>query len=166
MQIAFEPLRPAHLPLLTAWLQQPHVRAHWDDGERDEASVRAHYFEANRLEGNREVPGYVFTLDGQPAGFIQHERVTPEHEFFPWAATQGESWGLDLFIGEAALLGRGVGPQVIRAFITSTRAAHPVRRFLIDPDSRNLRARRAYEKVGFQVAATAGELVIMTLDVL
>ena len=161
MQLRFEPLSPPHLPLLTAWLQEPHVRAFWDDGERDEASVWAHYFEQNR-----DVPGYIFTLAGRPAGFIQHERLTPGHEYAEWSAEQGETWGLDLFIGEEALLGRGIGPQVIRAFVELTRATHPVRRFVIDPDSRNLRARRAYEKAGFHAVDTLSHFTLMTLDVL
>ena len=40
--------RPVDPALLTAWLQAPHVRAFWDDGERDEAAVEAHYFAPER----------------------------------------------------------------------------------------------------------------------
>ena len=33
MQTTFESLNEEHLPTLTRWLLQPHVRAFWDDGE-------------------------------------------------------------------------------------------------------------------------------------
>jgi aminoglycoside 6'-N-acetyltransferase len=154
--VSFGPLTRSHLPLFTGWLQQPHVRAFWDDGERDEASVAAQYF------GDGREPGFIFSLAGRPAGFIQRERVTAEHEWARWA--RGETWGLDLLIGEAELIGRGHGPAVIAAFLARTCAEHGVQRFLIDPDCHNLRAIRAYRKVGFGHLAELGDLRLMALD--
>lgn len=157
MLIHFEPLEVAHLPLLTAWLQQPHVRAFWDDGEREAAAVEAHYFDPER-----DVACFVFWLEDRPAGFIQRERVGFEHEFAAWA--RGETWGIDLLIGEATLLGRGYGPQVIQAFMTLTRQEHRTERFLIDPESNNLRAIRAYQKAGFSVLGKVADLTLMRRD--
>jgi len=155
--IRFEPLARAHLPLLTGWLQQPHVRAFWDDGERDGAAVEAHYFSAAQ-----DVPGFVFFLNDRAAGFIQRERVGAQHEFALWAL--GETYGLDLLIGEPDLTGCGHGPQVIRAFMALTRAEVAVDRFLIDPDTANWRAQRAYVKAGFSVLTTLDRLTLMKLD--
>ncbi|WP_309573068.1 GNAT family N-acetyltransferase, partial [Deinococcus sp.] len=67
MQIHFDPLTRADVPLLTRWLQEPHVCAFWDDGERDEATVRAHYLGDDR----DDVPGFIFRVDGHPTGFLQ-----------------------------------------------------------------------------------------------
>ncbi|MCP2014122.1 aminoglycoside 6'-N-acetyltransferase [Deinococcus sp. HSC-46F16] len=163
--ISFERLTEAHLPLLTRWLQAPHVRVFWDDGERDEGAVRAHYFEPGR-----DVPGFVFRVEGREAGFIQRERITPDNEFWPWAAPEGETWGVDLLIGEPDLTGRGLGPTVIRAFLDALRAERPaLRRVLIDPDPDNVRAVRAYARVGFapltRLATPWGEVLLMGLDV-
>lgn len=33
MTVSFKALTADHRPLLTRWLQEPHVRAFWDDGE-------------------------------------------------------------------------------------------------------------------------------------
>ena len=104
-------------------------------------------------------------------GFIQRERLAAEHEFFAWAARSGETWGLDLFTWEPELLGRGLGPQVIRAFMALICAARPLRRFVVGPDSigqgsRNLRALRAYEQTGFRRVAVYGTLTLMTPDLL
>ncbi|WP_309571274.1 hypothetical protein, partial [Deinococcus sp.] len=64
---------------------EPHVCAFWDDGERDEATVRAHYLGDDR----DDVPGFIFRVDGHPTGFLQTERITDGHEFQPWAAPVG-----------------------------------------------------------------------------
>lgn len=161
--LSFEALTLADVPLLTRWLQAPHVRAFWDDGERDEAAVRATYF------GENEERGFVFRVDGRAAGFIQRERVEPGNEFFPWAHPDGETWGVDLLIGEPDLTGRGLGPQVIRAFLAHLRAERPgARRVLIDPSPANVRAVRAYARAGFlplaRLETTWGEVQLMALD--
>ncbi|GHF46240.1 aminoglycoside 6'-N-acetyltransferase [Deinococcus metalli] len=166
MPITFEPLTAADVPRFTGWLQQPHVRAFWDDGERDEAAVTGQYLGPDR----DDVPGFIFSVDGRPAGFLQTEWIQDGHEFQPWAAPGGETWAIDLLIGEAELIGHGVGPRVITAFIGTLQRERPaLRRMVIDPDERNARAIRAYGKVGFEPAGILegdGERrVIMTLNV-
>ena len=56
--------------------------------------------------------------------------------------------GLDQFIGETGMLGRGHGSAFIRAF-TDQLLTSGTPRVVIDPDPANLRAIRAYEKAGF-----------------
>ena len=56
--------------------------------------------------------------------------------------------GIDQFIGEADMLGRGHGSAFIRAFIDRL-LANGAPRIVIDPDPANARAIRAYEKAGF-----------------
>lgn len=142
MQIHFEALAEGHLPALAGWLQPPHVRAFWHDGERDLAAVRAHYFRPGR-----DVPGFVFWFSGRAAGFVQRERVLPGHDFMPWAALNGETWAVDVLIGEPELVGRGLGPLVIGAFLAQLRLERPaLRRVVIDPAVGN---GRAYAKAGF-----------------
>ena len=143
--VGFLPLAPEHLELLHGWLQQPHVRAFWDDGHRTLEQVQQHYFEPDP-DGS----SFVFTLVHRPLGYLQAYRVDPESEYGPWRSPQGETWGIDLLLGEAADTGQGYGPQVIAAFLAFWKGARPeLRRVLIDPDARNIRAIRAYRKVGF-----------------
>lgn len=146
------------------WLQQPHVRAFWDDGRRDVAAVRAHYFRPGQ-----NVLGSIFSVDGRAAGFIQRQHITPGHGLFAWAAMNGETWGIDMMIGNAGLAGQGLGAQVIRAFVEALRAERPaLRRVLIDPASENTRAIRAYAKAEFLPLAVleseAGPVDLMRLD--
>lgn len=151
--LTFTPFTAADVPLLTRWLQAPHVRAFWDDGERDEAAVAASYGLPDS-----EMTELLMRVGGQPVGFLQTQEVAPGHEFAPWAAPVGESWALDLLIGEEDRTGQGLGPALIRAFADHWRAQRPgLRRLVIDPDERNVRARRAYEKAGFVAAGVLDE---------
>jgi RimJ/RimL family protein N-acetyltransferase len=58
--------------------------------------------------------------------------------------------GLDLFLGEADLLGRGIGTRVIDAFtrdvVFGREATHAC---VVDPDAENLPSLRAFAKAGF-----------------
>jgi aminoglycoside 6'-N-acetyltransferase len=57
--------------------------------------------------------------------------------------------GIDQFIGEADMVGRGHGSAFIRAFIEGL-LENGVPRIVIDPNPTNPRAIRAYEKAGFR----------------
>jgi aminoglycoside 6'-N-acetyltransferase len=159
--IRFDTLTPAHLPLLHGWLQQPHVRAYWDDGERTPEAVAAHYFAPEHLQ---EVSSFVFWLAGRPAGYLQTYPVGPGDEFAAYRHPDGRTWGLDLLIGEAALTGQGYGPAVLGAFMAYWSGHRPVRRYLLDPDSRNARAVRAFERAGFALLGQHAEFFILACD--
>ena len=75
--------------------------------------------------------------------------------------------GIDQFIGEPALIGRGHGSAFIRAFVEQSFAAG-VPRAVTDPNPRNARAIRAYAKAGFypigQRRTLSGEALLMGCD--
>lgn len=163
--ITFEPLKPLHAPLLHGWLQEAHVREFWDDGDRTLEQVRAHYFEPDW-----DAVPFLIVLGGLPIGYIQTYPVDAESEFAVWRGSSGETWGIDLFIGERAWLGRGLAGPIIQAFLGLLRALHPaLRRVLIDPETRNIRARHVYAKAGFvpltTVEVEGKELGLMGLDI-
>ncbi len=167
-EIAFAPLAPEHLELLHGWLQRPHVREFWDDGHRTTEQVRTHYFGAD-LGSDPDEASFVFTLAGLAAGYLQTYRVSAGSEHGQWRSPRGETWGLDLLLGAAADTGRGYGPQVIRDFTVFWRRRRPhLSRLLIDPDVRNVRAVRAYQKAGFsgvgEMPGPAATLKILAAD--
>ncbi len=159
MDVSFRPLERADLALLRDWLNQPHVAAWWGaqsgpDGlggvGADAATleqVEAQY--ARGIEGTDTTHHFVIVVDGAPVGLIQWYRLRDEPDY---SAEIGEAdgAGMDLLLGDPALVGQGVGPIVIDRFVTDVVFASPdLRRCAAGPDVRNRRSIRAFEKAGF-----------------
>ena len=128
----FQPVTSADFPLLLAWLQRPHVKRWWNDDDDTLEKVVRHY--GNQAHSKRFI---VYQLE-KPIGYIQYY------------LEEDETIGIDIFIGEEALTGRGVGPALMQAFIDLLIEWHQPQALIIDPDPANVRAIRCYEKVGFR----------------
>lgn len=163
--IDFRPLVRADLAMLHEWLRRPHV-AEWWGAPSGPEDLEAEFFPA-RPSGGLEA--FVVTLDGRPVGFIQH--YTP-------AACHADGWwldehdpgvrGIDQFIAEPDLLGRGLGTAMIRRFVARLFDDPAVTRVQTDPDPGNPRAIRCYGKSGFRgvgvVTTPDGPALLMYVD--
>src|SRR5207244_12128005 len=108
--VAFRPVREGALPLVRAWLEREHVRRWWRDPIEEAIDKRRRGIEEGRTDQ------YLIVVEGRPAGLIQTYLVADSPD---WEAIVGAEPGLagvDLLIGEEELAGRGVGPQVLKAF--------------------------------------------------
>jgi RimJ/RimL family protein N-acetyltransferase len=136
----------ADMPMLHEWLQRPHVAEWWtrppslddvvDDftpltraGGRDQGYIA--------LEGSREI-GYIQSYVAKDAGDGWWE-----DEQDPGAR------GIDQFLADGDDLGRGLGTAMVRAFVARLFEDPAVTYIQTDPDPRNARAVRCYEKAGF-----------------
>jgi aminoglycoside 6'-N-acetyltransferase len=135
----FRPMSADDLPLLRRWLAMPHVAEWWGDADEQFGLV----------SGDLDEPA----MDQ----FI----VATEHPFAYLQCYDPAAWpegglgmhpkgtrGIDQFIGEAEMVNRGHGSAFIRAFTDGLLGAGTPR-VVTDPDPRNARAIRAYEKAGF-----------------
>lgn len=135
----FTPLTAAGLDLVATWFEAPHVTEWWPgDGVGEIARGLAE-------------PGfdaYLVVFDGRPFAYLQvyDPFAEPDH---PYQDQPPGSRGVDLFIGEASMLGCGHGSALLREMSDRLLEAHHPR-VLIDPDPTNGRAIRAYEKAGFR----------------
>ena len=129
------------MPMVQRWLAQPHVAEWWHDPETLE-------FVGSDLD-HPDLAQFIVSVDGRPFAYLQCYQIGDWHVSF---GPQPEGTrGLDQFIGEADMLGRGHGSAFIRAFIDGL-FARGVPRMVIDPRPDNPRAIRAYEKAGFEKA--------------
>jgi aminoglycoside 6'-N-acetyltransferase len=143
--IAFRPFAATDLDRLSEWLARDHVAAWWG-GPYDIAAVVARY--GPRLAADHPVRMYVIEVAGRALGKIQ--RGPADHI----AGYGPEVVGIDLFIADVDAIGRGLGPRIIEAFVRDIVFAEPaVRAVVADPDSRNARSIRAFEKAGFRTVA-------------
>jgi aminoglycoside 6'-N-acetyltransferase len=133
------------------WLLRPHVRAWYDDvpAQTYPDDSIAEYREAIRGEDPTDL--YLIKLDGRPIGEIQSYRVDDQPDYAAQIALDRPAVGIDLFIGEADLIGKGHGPALIRAFLRDVAfPRYGVDLCVIGPTRSNTAAIRAYEKAGFR----------------
>lgn len=140
--ITVRPWREADLPLIEKWMSDPRVLQYFGgrDHVLDAAQVRADFDEASEdhrcvFASNSETVGYIqfCPIDVAESGMPAHDRV----------------WGIDLYIGEPAFWGRGIGTRLVRAGAEQLLAQGFADRVTIDPEAWNTRAVRCYEKAGF-----------------
>jgi RimJ/RimL family protein N-acetyltransferase len=137
------------LRLLHEWIQRPHVRRWWSKDETYEQVVE-HYLPA--IEGAEPTDLYVVLLDGRSIGFMQTYLVADYPEYAALVGAGEGAAGVDLFIGEAELTGKGIGSEMLRRFVSEIVFAKPwVRSCIADPEAENVASVRAFEKAGFQV---------------
>jgi RimJ/RimL family protein N-acetyltransferase len=148
MAISFRPMTRDDLRLVHEWHQRPHVVRWWTVRKTFE-ETETHYLPT--IEGTDPTKHYLALLGGEPLGMVQTYLVS---DYPDYAALIGEgegTAGLDLFIGDEAQTGRGLGTQMISTFVDEIVFARAeTTACAADPDVRNTASLRAFEKAGFE----------------
>lgn len=147
--LSFRPMQADDLRLMHEWLQRPHVRRWWSKRETYEEVVE-HYLLA--IEGSKATDLYVVLLNDQAIGFIQTYLLADYPEDASVVEAGDGAAGVDLFIADNDLTGRGIGSEMLRRFVSEIVFAKPTTRYCIaDPEAENVASVRAFEKAGFHV---------------
>ena len=128
------------LPMLMRWRAQPHVLEWWDAPELDDQ---------NEPDDPR-VTRCIVSFRQQPFGYIQDYDVHgwEGHHF---ADLPRHARGIDQFIGEPDMIGKGHGTRFISVRMKALfGGGAPV--IATDPHPDNARAIAVYRKLGFQPA--------------
>lgn len=136
----FRAMTAADLPMIKRWLALPHVREWWGDPDEQYQLV----------SGDLDEPAmdqFIVSAGGSDFAYIQCYDLTAWNSGF--GVHPAGTRGIDQFIGEPDMVGRGHGPAFIRAF-TERVLSDGTPRVVTDPDPANARAIRAYEKAGFE----------------
>jgi RimJ/RimL family protein N-acetyltransferase len=137
------------LRLVHGWLSRPHMRRWWGGRESYE-EIAERYLSA--IEGKKPTDLYIALLDDEPIGFVQTYLVSDYPDYAALVGAGEGVAGVDLFIGDAALTGQGIGSEILRRFVDEIVFASPTTTScLADPDVRNVASIRAFEKAGFRV---------------
>jgi aminoglycoside 6'-N-acetyltransferase len=144
--IRFRPLEESDLPQVEKWLRAEHVAEWWRDPLEIALEKRR-----EALEGRREVEHYVILEDGRPVGMIQTYRVADHPDWGDLVGAEPEAAGVDLFVGEADAVGRGLGPEILREFARAVVFSQPETTAVVATvEEANRRSWRAFEKAGFR----------------
>ncbi|MFC4076179.1 GNAT family N-acetyltransferase [Salinithrix halophila] len=134
--------------LLSKWLSNERVLFFFGgrDQPHDEEMIRHKYL------AKREGSTYrcIAEWKGKPVGFLQFYKLDENRLRLFGYPLEVPVWGMDQFIGEPDCWNQGIGTQLVRMgtdFLVEEKAAEIV---IMDPQVRNTRAIRCYEKCGFR----------------
>jgi AacA4 family aminoglycoside N(6')-acetyltransferase len=137
------------LPLLHDWLNRPHI-VEWWGGERPSfEEVRTKY--TPRILKMERVTPYIAMLGDTPFAYAQSYVALGAGDGWWEDETDPGVRGIDQSIGEAHLLGKGLGTKLVRALVNRLFEDLSVTKVQTDPTPTNLRAIRCYEKAGFRI---------------
>jgi aminoglycoside 6'-N-acetyltransferase len=148
-EISFSALNEEQLPLLHRWLGEPHVSQWWGEPPTLQ-EVRAQYLPG--IRGDDPTWHHIVRLAERPIGLVQWYFWSdyPGGEDGEIGARSDEA-GVDYFIGEAELLGQGLGPRMLNQFLEQVVFADPrVRGIRTTIHADNRRSWRCLEKLGFE----------------
>src|SRR4051794_36711113 len=106
---AFQPMTVSDLPLIRRWLRLTHVREWWGDPEEQYALV------SGDLVDEPAMDQFIIALGDNPFGYIQCYALSAWNQGF--GSHPPATRGIDLFIGEADMVGCGHGSALVRRFV-------------------------------------------------
>jgi aminoglycoside 6'-N-acetyltransferase len=142
LRYSFRDATEADLPMLARWLATPEVSAWWVDPGAQIKLIRADLSDPGMAT-------WIVELGGRPFAYAQHYEVhtwpQPHLASLPFGTR-----AVDLFVGETDFRGQGHGSRFLR-LLASRLLAEGAPLVVIDPDARNVRARNAFQRAGFQL---------------
>jgi aminoglycoside 6'-N-acetyltransferase len=149
VSIRFVPLTAGDLVQIHAWLRQPHVARWWHEEDDSFEKVVADYLPG--IEGREPTDYYVIVVGDRKVGMIQTYLVADHPDWDALVHVGPGVAGVDVFIGEADAIGRGLGPEILRAFAAEVVFAREgTHACVAGVEAPNARSLRAFEKAGFR----------------
>jgi RimJ/RimL family protein N-acetyltransferase len=145
--VEFRLITADDMRMLHEWLQRPHVAEWW--GPTPSYDEVADEFAPLTRPGHRD-QGYIAFEQDQPIGYIQSYVVQGSGDGWWDDELDPGARGIDQFLASSDQLGRGLGTRMVRAFVERLFEDPAVTHIQTDPDPRNARAIRCYEKAGFR----------------
>lgn len=145
--------------LLAEWLAAPHVVQWWAHEYTPEAVERDF---GPSVDGHEPGEDHLALLDGSPIGLVQYSHFVDYPEYLEEMAdvypVGDGAVTMDYLVGAPERVGRGVGTEMIRAFVERVWATDPLATHIVVPvNTANERSWRALLRAGFQLVAR-GEL--------
>jgi len=149
-RISFRRMTPDDLSLMHQWLQMPPVLEWWWGGVAPAYAAVAEKY-GPRIRGESLTQAYFILYDDRPVGYIQTYRISDYPEYATAVDVDKAAAGVDLFIGEADYLHKGLGSHIPRRFLRDVVfATSDIVSCIIGPSETNAIAIRAYEKAAFR----------------
>lgn len=149
-KIRIRDLNEKDFSYLYKWLTDERVLAFY--GGRDKKytleTVKEHYTETWKEEVIRVIIEY----QEKPIGYGQIYKMYDElYTDYHYPKSKEIVYGMDQFIGEVEYWNQGIGTKYIKMIFKFLKQERNADAVILDPHKNNLRAIRAYQKVGFRI---------------
>jgi aminoglycoside 6'-N-acetyltransferase len=146
--VRFRRLRVADLSLMHRWLNTGFVMQWYGKRQRTREEIARKY--APRIEGREPTDPYLILYGQTPIGYIQTYVIDHYPDYSRVVQVESGAAGVDLFIGEAGYIHKGLGaPALVKFLREVVFAGTGITCCVVDPEPANRAAIRAYEKAGF-----------------
>lgn len=139
-------LLPEDAPVLLKWLTNPEVLAFYEgrDACFTLGKIQEVFFDGENTR-------CIIEWQGKPAGYVQFYPVEGEdRQEYQFDGPEQHVFGMDQFLGEPGLWGKGIGRRFIRLILAHLFGERGAEAVVLDPHANNLRAIRCYEACGFR----------------
>lgn len=149
-QVTLRPATVADAPMLAGWDREPHVIACSSDDPEDEVAFGGIAWAEEIADSAYDSHYLIAEVEGVPVGVMQVCDPHTERTHY-WGEIEQGLRAIDIWIGPAEWLGRGVGTQMMTQMIDRCFAEPDVTGIVIDPLNSNTGAHRFYRRLGFTV---------------
>lgn len=151
--IYFERVKTSHKKIILSWFSEDHVKKfYYGEGLQNTLRNLELYCQGTNDNGRYTFDHWIAFYDEIPFGFLMTSPITgpydPNDDYNKWYVEDKQTFTLDLLIGNKDFLGKGFAQIMIQQFILIKFSDADF--FIIDPESTNRKAIRAYEKSGFK----------------
>lgn len=134
--------------IMLKWLNDEKVLEFYEEPPTDLDRVIKKF--GPRVEGKHYVTPCIVELNEQPIGYIQYYEIQEEElKSYGYTANQG-IYGIDQFIGETQLWGKGIGTSMIQMMLNYLHTTKNASRVVLEVKKSNVRAIASYRKCGFR----------------
>lgn len=146
--VALRPLTPNDADLLLRWLTDTRNLAYWEGPHEVFSPAR---IQDDFYEDEWNASRCIIEYEGQPIGYVQAYQLDGElFDEYEYPRRDGKVFGIDQFIGEPELWGRGIGRRFITLLCGWLHGHCGAQAVVLDPHADNPRAIRCYEACGFR----------------
>lgn len=146
--------------LMVKWLNDQKVLEFYEEPPSNLDRVKNKY--GPRIEGEHYVTPCIVEYKNNPIGYIQYYKIQ-EADLKKYGYPENQSiYGIDQFIGEPQLWGKGIGSDMIRMMLKYLSENKGASKIILDVKKNNSRAISSYKKCGFkQVKELNSDLNLM-----
>ena len=134
--------------VMVKWLNDEKVLKFYEESPSNLERIIKKY--GPRVEGNHYVTPCILEYKDKPIGYIQYYKVQEGNlERYGYTVNEG-IFGIDQFIGETQLWGKGIGTSMIQMMLNYLSTIKNASRVVLEVKKDNSRAISSYKKCGFR----------------